>query len=275
MPNKPEVSIRKNRPGKWRGYIGGIRVIEFEDTADKTAEEQAREWKLNPHKAPEMNKPQPRAEPKTITNCVIYVDYSAVSELFRTDTFTKELDEFRDVLNDSAFIHGVATHEAGHAIKFDLQGVKDLLVRGPRMYHDLNPRPADPPYPSSAANVEEGLNAPDVVPSTADGVRMMAERFVAGGVASQAVLDTPQAQLKKEIAGDVLNFEMMCDRAISMGFVKSINRPGLWKEAWDAVHIELRQKPHIKEAIIATAHVIEDAIYRWKGQPIPFRCVWP
>jgi len=182
MPNKPEASIRKNRPGKWRGYIGGVRVIEFEDTPDKTAEEQANEWKLNPLKARETNKPQSRAESKTTTNRVIYVDYSAVPETLRTDAFTKELDEFRDALKDPAFIHAVATHEAGHAIKFDLQGVNDLLVRGPRMYHDPNPRPGDPPYPSSAANVEEGPTAPDVVPSTADGVRMMAERFVAGAV---------------------------------------------------------------------------------------------
>jgi hypothetical protein len=205
----------------------------------------------------------------------IYVDYSAVPENLHTDTvFIKKLDEFKESLKDPNFVHEVATHEAGHAVKFDLQGIKDLLVRGPRMYHDPNHGPNDPLFPSSAANVEECPNLPEIVPPSAAGVRMMAERFVAGGVATQAILKTPELRLRKQIAVDVLNFEMMCERAIGLGFVKSIDRQGLWKQSWGAVHLELRVKPHVKTAIKATAEVIKDAIYKWKGKPIPFRCVW-
>jgi mRNA-degrading endonuclease RelE of RelBE toxin-antitoxin system len=31
MTSKPKASIRKTRSGHWRGHIGDIRVIEFED----------------------------------------------------------------------------------------------------------------------------------------------------------------------------------------------------------------------------------------------------
>src|ERR1700690_2913285 len=62
MLNTPEASIRKNRPGRWRGYIGGVPVIQFEDSEKQSAEEAAKQWLASP-KPPHSEKP--RAAPAT------------------------------------------------------------------------------------------------------------------------------------------------------------------------------------------------------------------
>ncbi len=39
-----KAKVRQNAWGNWRGYIGGKNVMEFCDRADKTAEQEARQW---------------------------------------------------------------------------------------------------------------------------------------------------------------------------------------------------------------------------------------
>ncbi len=203
----------------------------------------------------------------------VFIDHSGVGQIEQVDKhFVSVLNDMSAAFRSPAFVYGVAVHESGHAIRFDLQNSKGLRLRGPRILH--NPQSRENPFPAFGASVEE-IEEGVGIPNNATGVFMMAQRFVAGGVASQAILSTQGQVLKDEIEHDWSEFLKMCNNAEAANVVKGINKQVLWNQAWDATHSELANNPSVKAAIIKTADMIKNQLYQWRGEPMPIKCLWP
>jgi hypothetical protein len=216
--------------------------------------------------APE--KADPVSETTAPSACV-FIDYSAVGEVERdTERFKLELDEMSTSFCNQVFVRGVSVHEAGHAYCFFSQGAPALFVKGPRMFYD--PDSKEVPFPSFGASVEEGAS-PITVPRNEEGLRMMVNRFVAGGVASQTISNPPQEQLQKEIQRDWNEFLRMCKDLEDTGFAKIHDARALWNNSWDGLRGELVKNPSLISALTKTADVVESALYAWKGTAISIK----
>jgi hypothetical protein len=123
-----EYSIRKIKPEKWRGYRGGVRVIEFRGSETESAEQTATLWlaKQNspkPMESPKAVEPNPKTPRQTVS---ITINTDGISaEQKATEKFKSAYRDMHAQLSAPGFIPVLCAHEIAHKIYFMAAGVKE------------------------------------------------------------------------------------------------------------------------------------------------------
>jgi hypothetical protein len=136
MPDKQQASIRKNRPGRWRGYIGGVRVIQFEDSATESAEEGAKRWLATPSR-PRKEEPAAAPAPQFVEHVKINCDDVVRHGLQQDPRFLKLYWNMQRDLGDRNYGREVCLHEAGHAVLMEQDAMTNVRFAGPDIIYDL------------------------------------------------------------------------------------------------------------------------------------------
>ena len=135
-----EYSIRKIKPEKWRGYRGGVRVIEFRGSETESAEQTATLWlaKQNspkPVESPKAVEPNPKTPRQTVS---ITINTDGISaEQKAAEKFKSAYRDMHAQLSAPRFIPVLCAHEIAHKIYFIAAGVKE---------HQFKPHPAQLRY---------------------------------------------------------------------------------------------------------------------------------
>ena len=152
MSKKLKASIRRNRPGKWRGYIGGVRVTEFEDSVTESAEAAAKQW-LDALSKPQLRQPAEAelVRTKLAKAAAITINTDGISDQQKaTEKFQSAYRDMMGQLTAPGFIPVLCAHEAAHAIYFTLAGMKEFDPRPAELKYD----PAIDDYTGSLATIK-------------------------------------------------------------------------------------------------------------------------
>src|SRR6266480_224301 len=187
MPGKPQASIRQNRPGKWRGYIGGVRVIEFENSATTSAEDAATQWLAAPSKPqkqePTKVEPAKPTAPKFIEH--VKIDCTDVERrgLRQNPGFLRLYWEMQNSFGDRKYGYEVSLHEAAHAILMEQDGLQNVRFSGPDVVYDVMTRQFKG---SSARTIADDM--PNAI-VTDDFIFMITVHMVAGRMGLEKLAD--------------------------------------------------------------------------------------
>jgi hypothetical protein len=241
MTDGPKASIRKNRQGRWRGYIGGVRVAEFEDIATESAEAAANRWLAAPTK-PQGRipaTPEPvRMEPPTAATITINVDGISDQEK-ATEKFQSAYRDMMGQLMAPGFIPVLCAHEAAHAIFFMIAGMKEF-----------EPLPATLEYVPQIDDYEGHLAAirPLDIPSWVEGqfwdwLFAIAQGHAAGGVVARKLMPCSDGGDQD----DKRRFLELCENICKLDSNVKIDAEDVWKQAQDAVKLALENPDNVAE----------------------------
>jgi hypothetical protein len=238
MLNKPEASIRKNRPGKWRGYIGGVRVIDFKDSATESAEVAAKRWLAAPSK-PQKAEPA-KAAPKFMEHVKINCDDVTRLHLEQDPRFLKLYWNMQRDFGDRNYGREVCLHEAAHAVLMEQDGIKNVRFAGPDIVYNPFRRDFDG---SSARAI--GDDQPDAVVDD-NYIFKIVQHMAAGGVALRLL-----ANIQDDVGdrGDYEDFaRKYANRPLSTGGASE----HVWSRAQHAVAARLAE-PETRATVLARA----------------------
>jgi hypothetical protein len=132
MAGKPKASIRKAHSGQWRGYIGDIRVAEFQSESD------AKQWLAAPTNLKAKSASSVKSETSepvaSVVAQTIKIDTEGISdEQKTTDKFKSAYHDMMAQLLVPSFIPVLCAHEAAHMLYFGQLGVTEFEPLLPRL----------------------------------------------------------------------------------------------------------------------------------------------
>lgn len=211
-----------------------------------------------------------------VTESGIYIDISEVPTLneLEAEEFSNVLKVLKDKISDDDRLQEVGVHEAGHIIQFASQGINRLNLYGPTIRY--RPNNQDSPFFGFPAAVKETKTAKQVT-NDANGVQLLTERCVSGGVATHIIFEHEFEDIEDEMSDDHDQFEKMCDTAESSAASSArpfiINRPHLWLATLRKVTRKYKSRQSIRTEILTVAERVREAIHTWRGdRPIPISC---
>lgn len=235
MSDARRVSIRKNRPGRWRGYIGGVRVIEFEDSATESAEAAANRWLAAPSK-PQKQEPaktEPaRTEPAKAA--AITIKTKGISDQEKaTEKFQSAYRDMMSQLTAPGFIAVLCAHEAAHAIYFTLAGMKEFDTHPAELRYD----PAIDDYTGSLAAIKVLDLPPWTEGEFSDWFFKVARAHAAGGVVARRLMPSSDGGDQD----DRDRFKIICEKLNEDPNVH-IDFEVVWKQAQESIAQDLQNQ---------------------------------
>jgi hypothetical protein len=247
MPNKPKASIRKNHPGKWRGYIGGVRVAEFEDSEKESAEAAAKRWLAAPSR-PQKKEPAEVVVPQFIEHVKINCDDVVRHRLEQDPRFLKLYWSMQREFGTRNYGREVCLHEAGHAVLMEQDGMTNVRFVGP----DIVYSPVRNEFvPSSARIIAD--DQPNAVVDD-EYIFKITEHMAAGGMTLRKLGDIKG---KAGDDGDFFDFER---KFANIPPKSKETAEQFWKRAQDAVAARL-DDPATKQRVLEKAQEYYHLLY--------------
>jgi hypothetical protein len=237
-----QFTIRKIKPGKWRGYSGGVRVSEFLDTETETAEQAAKQWLAAGHspKPVEPTKPvEPKAEPPGQTVTITINTDGITDEQKAEQKFKSAYREMYAQLTAPGFIPVLCAHEIAHKIYFMVAGVPEdkFVPHSAKLRYD----PTIDDYVGDLAGIQL-LELPPWTPGKFDEwLFNIARGHAAGGLVARKLMPSSDGGDKD----DRERFKKLCDEFNKDPKVK-IDWQYWWTLAQEAITKELENPEFVK-----------------------------
>jgi hypothetical protein len=255
------MTIRKIRPNKWRGYRGGVRVIEFRNTSTETAEEAAKKWLADPvtptpvapmgASASENQKQDMASEPKTV-----HIDVSDVPEGKRNDPrFLSLLASMQKGCANPRLVHAISIHEAAHVFFLGNAGATEPTACGPKILYDAT----KDEFNGQGSTVKFNSMDKDYIAKidTREWLGRAAKGYAAGGVAARLLAGS----VDKGDGDDRDNFDAMFNKVKADNPKMTWTSDSLWALAQDAVTKDL-QNSEIRGRILECAEGLKAELFR-------------
>jgi hypothetical protein len=247
VPNR-KASIRKNRPGKWRGYIGDVRVVEFEDSATESAEAAAKRWLAAPSKPQKQEPAAAPPAPEFVEHVKINFDDVVRRGLQRDQRFLKLYWEMQREFGDRNYGREVCLHEAGHSVLMEEDGMTNVRFMGPDIVFDPTTGEFIGASARAVADDQPGVRVDD------GDIFKITQHMVAGGVTLRKL-----GGVTGEV-GDDRDIAYFAQRFANFPPTSQETAEQFWKRAQDAVATRL-DDPATKQKVLDKAEEYFPLLY--------------
>jgi len=226
------ATIRKHRWDSWRGYLNGVKVAEFGNTPQQTAEESAKKWLEGQQR---KATPQPRS-----SEAVVEIDCSGVAKYgyMTHPVFVKFYWDIQKDFSDHEFGRRVCVHEAAHALLMEADCIQNVRFLGPAIWFNQESKQ----FEGRGAMVL-GDDMPPGTEITADLILNVSTHAAAGGVWLADVEGVVDAQGEER---DYNDFLIRC--GTTPPHLRTESPEQLWKRA-KAAALKRLTEPRMKEKV--------------------------